>query len=292
MRIKFSGSIPKLDPILLIYPTPGTYSFLKADYPDHTIYEVMVIGAGGGRGGDKHGTDTDSGNETYAYGGSGGGGGFQRKRGALELLDTAITIIVGAAGADGSDGSDGDDGEFSEFGDIAIAGGGAGGKYAHTLSPNSENSLANGGSSGVGGQSDAGGHAAGGVCKITVEDISTAGVPSGTPGANGKLVIKSDSWVGAGGGGGAGGMLQLQDGIWVCIAPTPTPGGKGSYNLDELVSSFGTRTQPTTPVGTNKPYYGKGGKGGGARATPLNKSMRTYGDSGVDGAVIILLTVT
>lgn len=294
MRIKFSGSIPKLDPILLIYPTPGTFAFAKADYPDHNIYDVIVIGAGGGEGGGLHGNDPDNGWETYAYGGAGGGGGFHRIRGVLDVLASSIDIIVGAAGAAGTDGADvpadatdGGDGGFSSFGGFVIAGGGEGGKRAQTLSYN-ENQLADGGSSGVGGRTSAGGAARGGICEFN------ANIPpeiTDFDGADGKLVILADSWVGAGGGGGAGGRLSLKDGDWQNMSPFPRAGGKGSYNFDELVTVPGSKTQFTDPQGITKPFYGKPGKAGGARATPLTRSMRAFGNSNLDGVVVVYLTV-
>jgi len=294
MRINFQGKIARLEPIVLMYTSPGTYSFDKTLYPDHTIYETIVIGGGGGTGGIVHGNDPDNGWETYAYGGSGGGGGFARMRGLLEFLADTTTIVVGDAGADGDDAeddptlaTDGGDGGYSTFGDFINASGGKGGFHAVTLSAN-EDQIANGNSGGFGGRTAAGGGALGGTDGVVTGGID---VIDGFPGRRGKLFIRDADIIGQGGGGGAGGAIALQDGDWKIRIPKATAGGRGSYDNDELVFAPGTAREKQTPVAIDKPYYAKAGKAGGARATPLNKSMTSYGNSGDPGAVIIRLSV-
>jgi hypothetical protein len=292
MRIKFSGPISRLEPILLTYSSPGTYSLDKTLYPDHTIYDIIVIGGGGGTGGTVHGNDPDNGWETYAFGGSGGGGGLHRMRGLTEFLDDSTALTVGAAGANGDDAeddpdaaTDGSDGGFSVFGDFIYASGGLGGFHPVTLSAN-ENQVSNGHSGGFGGRTTAGGGALGGTAGVlTMIDLLL-----GTPGRTGKLFIRAQDIIGQGGGGGAGGAIALQSGDWKTRIPEATAGGRGSYDNDELVYAPGTPREKQTPIAVDKPYYAKAGRAGGARATPLNKSMISYGNSGAPGAVIILLS--
>jgi hypothetical protein len=292
MRIKFSGPIARLEPILLTYSSPGTFSLDKTLYPNHTIYDIIVIGGGGGKGGTVHGNDPDNGWETYAFGGEGGGGGFHRMRGLTEFLDDSTALTVGDAGADGVDAeddptaaTDGSDGGFSSFGDFIVASGGKGGYHPETLSAN-ENQVANGNSGGFGARSTAGGGALGGTDGV----LTMIDLLDGFPGRTGKLFLRANDIIGQGGGGGAGGAIALQDGDWMIRVPKATAGGRGSYDNDELVFAPGTPREKQTPIAVNKPYYAKAGRAGGARATPLNKSMISYGNSGAPGAVVILLS--
>jgi hypothetical protein len=291
MRIKFSGVIAKLEPIVLMYTSPGADSFDKTVYPDHTNYEIMVIGGGGGEGGRLHGDDPDNSWETYAFGGQGGGGGSHRMRGLLEFLDDSTDIVVGDAGAAGTDAedsgsTDGSDGEYSSFGDFLLASGGLGGLRAATLSAD-DSQAANGGDGGIGGTTTAGGGGAGGICGIPLDGYS----PSGIPAETGPLVIYPKEAIGRGGGGGAGGASADKGSGFEIRDPKAQRGGDGSYNSDELYFAPGTRREKHTPFAIARPFYARAGRGGGARATPLNKSMLSYGSSGIPGAVIILLTV-
>jgi hypothetical protein len=291
MRIKFSGTIAKLEPVIILFESPGTFSFDKTDYPDHNLFDIIAIGGGGGYGGTAHDNDPDNGWETYAFGGAGGGGGMHRVQGLTEFLDDTTTVVVGDAGADGTDSTDPDsttDGanaSESTFGTFVKASGGLGGHRAASLSED-ENQLADGGSGGFGGRDDAGGGAAGGICVLVDDDLFA----KGKAGRTGKVFVRADDVIGQGGGGGAGGAIALKDGDWTVRFPKASlHGGNGSYDTDELYFAPGTPRQRQTPLAAHKPYGAKPGKGGGARATILNKSMVTYGNSGQAGAVIIRL---
>lgn len=302
MRIRFGGSFKGFDPIILIFTTPGSYTFKKLLYPDHTNYDVMVIGAGGGVGGGLQGIDpADSNNDVFNYGGAGGGGGSHRVKGLLEFLDDETDIVVGALGANGDDGADvpadstdGDGGGYSMFGDsIAVASGGAGGKRSQSLS-SEENPLADGGESGIGGYgTSAGGGVLGGICAMNddPENVTPGSHKDGENGQDGSLFLLSNSLVGQGGGGGAGGTIHhlLTEDVWH-LTLLPTNGGRGSYNLDGGVYSPYGPTQVVTPSGAPSAIRAKAGRGGGARVTPFNKSNATYGDSGKNGVVVIRLT--
>lgn len=297
MRIHLAGPFLGLDPILLMFTSPGTFSFDKTLYPDHTFYDVMVIGSGGGNGGGLLGDDPDHpGTDTVVFGGAGGGGGSHRLQGLLEILGDTTDIIVGAAGADGTDGADvpadstdGEDGEYSSFGDFIIASGGKGGLRAQTLSAD-ENLGANGGDGGIGRQGfPAGGGGLGGTCGIN--DPPHVPENIGENGQNGKLFLVSGAMVGEGGGGGAGGAVAIAEpDVWLARRPFATDGGRGSYNTDELVFSPYGLHGFYTPAGSPTSFRVKPGRAGGARVTPFNRSNTTYGDSRRNGVVVIRLT--
>lgn len=301
MRIHFAGSFSGLAPTIIMFTSPGTYSFDKTLYPDYAFYDVMVVGAGGGSGGGLEGPDPDHVNwNVINFGGAGGGGGSHRLQGLLEHLANSTEIIVGAAGANGTDGedvpdnaTDGEDGEASSFGDFVKASGGKGGRHSYTLSYN-ENQIADGGDGGIGNSATAGGGGKGGICGLNndPENVEPLTHVAGTNGESGSLVAGSNGMIGGGGGGGAGGSVRYDTDTqaWQLQPPYPTIGGRGSYNPDETVFSPGGYPEYFTPPGSTKPFKAKPGKGGGARVTPLNKSNATYGDSRRDGIVIVRLT--
>lgn len=306
MRIHFAGAFSGTDPIILMFATPGTYSFDKTAYPDHNTYEVMAIGAGGGNGGGLAGQDPSNADwQVINFGGAGGGGGSHRLQGLLEILDDTTQVVVGAAGANGTDGgavpgnsTDGQDGGYSSFGDFIKASGGKGGKRSQTLS-SEENMWADGGEGGIGGSITAGGGAAGGICGLN-DDPEKSPAGQSTPGVNGAngglylldIYTVNTGWIGAGGGGGAPGWIRHDTvaGTWERQIPLPTNGGRGSYNMDELVSAPYGSPRNYKPEAAPESYLVLPGIGGGARVTPFNKSNKTYGDSQKNGIVIIRLT--
>jgi hypothetical protein len=299
MRIRFGGSFAGFDPIILLFTTPGDYTFKKLLYPDHNNYDIMVVGAGGGVGGGLHGTDpANSDYDVFTYGGAGGGGGSFRVKGLMEFLDDETTITVGAAGADGDDGgsdpdasTDGGDGETSQFGGVIAATGGKGGKRSQSLS-SEENQLADGGDGGVGGSDTAGGGAIGGVCALNDDPEDPGHHKPGENGRDGGLYVAGGGLIGEGGGGGAGGEVRhdTSSGTWFLFS-LPVNGGRGSYNLDGGVYSPYGPPQLVTPSGAPNAFAAKAGRAGGARVTPFNKSNATYGDSRRHGVVVVKLTV-
>lgn len=297
MRIAFAGPITRLDPVVLVFTASTTFE--KASYPGYIYYDVIAIGAGGGRGGGCSGEDTHTSDILIRnFGGAGGGGGFHRVQGLVEILDDSIEIIVGDPGADGTDDTDpgsttdGEDGGFSQF-DFCGASGGLGGKRAVSCSI-SENMEADGGDGGLGGQTDAGYGGAGGICgKVD---------PRQRPGTNGRdgalrlgpIEFREDEftaggWIGAGGGGGPGGIAMSPNPFteWSGHVPFARSGGNGSYDSDELV--FGSGGAPTLEL----EHYMQiiPGIGGGARITPLNRLTKMYGGGGQPGVVAIKLSV-
>lgn len=310
MRINFKGPFVTLDPIVIPFITPGSFSFDKTLYPDHIFYDVIVIGGGGGQGGGMAGTDpSHSGHAVKAFGGAGGGGGFHRRRGLLELLGATTTVLVGAKGADGADGTDtvpgddGDDGGPSKFGDFVLATGGKGGKGVQAISMD-ESRHANGGQGGIGGTQSilAGGGALGGMCGLAPVDTGDVDAMVSSPGQTGKLITSGRFYipsidehtlkgmVGKGGGGGPGGAYYLQSGNYYIQEPSAARGGKGSYNSDEDVYDPGTKPLMYSPV-SGVSLRVLPGKGGGARVSPFNHTNAVYGRSSQDGAVFIRLSV-
>ena len=269
MRIELAGSLIRPDPLVVAFTSDGTFD--TAAYIDlgYTHFEVICIGAGGGKGGSVIGT-------ILSMGGAGGGGGFHRVRGVLSALPDSCAVVVGYGGAWGtSDASnpalttDGSDGYFSSFNATTCrASGGKGGKRAQSNST-TVTTQAHGGEGGIGNRTNAGGGAVGGL----------AGTPStpgpgvaGSDGADGTLLNN----IGKGGGGGAGGV-NINNGA---LCNPGTKGGRGSYNPNDT-SVYG----PGYPAEWSNP-----GVASGAKAAPLNGLPTVYGDSFKAGVVVIRLT--
>lgn len=301
-RLSLRGSIPKAGPRIFIFMTDGTFD--RTLFPGYTNFDVICIGAGGGRGGGYYGTDSEHATHTLRnFGGEGGGGGFHRVQGLLEALGDTIDYEVGVPGTNGVDKddldtiTDGGDGTSSIFGGFAAASGGNGGKKS--ISDSKENATgADGGDGGLGGQGEHGWGGKGGIAGIANDPESLGNTP-GTDGEDGVLLtgpyeftsgfFTNPGVIGKGGGGGTGGGARLVDGDtdWIAQFPDPTRGGKGSYDVSEMVFAMGG--DPTVDPDTGLILVP--GKAGGARATPLTNSWRPFGGSGQQGAVILRLTV-
>lgn len=91
-----------LPPQTFIFSENG--NFIKTDYVGlgYTHFEVVCIGASGGRGG---ASQALSGGVLRTYGGGGGGGGLHRVVGLLADIPDVCPVVVGQAGADGQDGN-------------------------------------------------------------------------------------------------------------------------------------------------------------------------------------------
>lgn len=282
MRLELAGSLVRPDPLLLTYNANS--ALVIADYTalGYTHFDVICIGAGGGKGG---GIDTgNTGTLVRNYGGKGGGGGYHRVRGLLSALPASCPIVVGASGANGSGHSsdpalttNGGDGGASTFnGTTCRASGGKGGKRAQSNST-TVSTQANGGDGGVGDRTIAGGGATGGV-----SGTPTATGP-GTPGTNGNDGTFFQN-IGQGGGGGAGGVGKYGG----TMLNAATSGGKGAYNPGDT-SVYGIGEAPTTDPNSGAPNVVPG-KASGAKASPLNGLPTLYGRSESPGVVVVLLT--
>lgn len=282
MRLELAGSLIRPDPLVLTFTGDGSITISDFTDLEYTHFDVICIGAGGGRGG---GIDTENTGTTIRnYGGEGGGGGFHRVNGLLSALPDTCLVEVGMQGSDGTDHisdpgstSDGGDGEASTFNaNTCRASGGKGGKRAQSNSTTIA-TQADGGDGGIGNRAIAGGGAVGG----------TAGTPTatgpGTPGTNGQDGTLYQN-IGKGGGGGAGGVGTYL-GV-MCNAATA--GGKGEYNPADT-SVYGVGGSPSNDVPSGAPSIIPG-KAGGGKAAPLNGLPTLYGRSGMPGIVIIRLT--
>ena len=282
MRFELAGTLIRPEPVVLRFMQDATFDV--ADYIDqgYTHFDVICIGAGGGRGG---GIDTNgSGTGIRNFGGEGGGGGFHRVRGLLSALPASVAVVVGSPGTNGADHAsdpasttDGQDGEASTFhGTTCRASGGEGGKRAQTNSL-TVSTQADGGAGGIGNRSIAGGGAAGG--EAGTPTATGPGTP-GTPGADGTFFQN----IGKGGGGGAGGVGTYAD--VTCNAATA--GGKGSYNPGDT-SVYGPSGLPGDDSVSGAASIVPG-RASGAKASPLNGLPTVYGRSGEAGTVVIRLT--
>lgn len=292
MRLELAGTLIVPDPLVIQFV--ANQDFDAEHYIDlgYTHFDVICIGAGGGRGGGINTVNT--GTLVRNFGGAGGGGGFHRIRGLLSAIPSSCPIVVGAAGAVGTEHisnpantTDGADGGGSSFNtDTCRASGGKGGKRAQS------NSLtvttdADGGEGGIGDRINAGGGALGGI----------AGTPTdpglGTPGIDGEdgdLFLD----IGKGGGGGAGGVGKFgppAEGGTTCNAATS--GGRGSYNPADT-SVYGPGDSPShdgsSQTNSSNSDFIIPGNAGGARASALNGLPTMYGKSGDPGIVVVRLT--
>jgi hypothetical protein len=282
MRFELSGSLIRPNPLILTYDADAVFEAHAAIELGFTHFEVICIGAGGGRGG---GINTGStGTQIRSYGGAGGGGGYHRVRGLLSALPFSCLVVVGAPGLNGQDDisnpavtTDGADGGYSSFnGTSCRASGGKGGARVQTNSATAATE-ADGGDGGIGNRTIAGGGALGG----------TAGVPTalgpGTPGTNGQDGTIFNN-IGKGGGGGAGGV-----GLWggvMCNAATA--GGRGSYNPGDT-AVYGPGELPGNDIPSNVLSIVPG-RASGAKAAPLTGLPTIYGKSGAQGIVVVRLT--
>ena len=284
MRLELAGTLVQPAPQVLRYA--ANQNFDAQYYLDlgYTHFEVICIGAGGGRGG---GIDTaGTGTLIRNYGGKGGGGGFHRVRGLLSALPAACPIVVGAAGTNAPDQAsnptltvDGGDGGGSTFNDTTCrASGGKGGKRAQSNS-DSISTDADGGDGGIGNRLIAGGGAAGGVAGTPT--ASGPGTP-GTAGVDGTLFQN----VGKGGGGGAGGVGKYGSGGTTCNGATA--GGRGSYHPGDT-SVYGIGNAPSADPQSGSQAIVPG-SASGAKASPLNGLPTVYGRSGEPGIVVVRLT--
>lgn len=271
MRLELAGTLATPAPLVLTVDSDVDMDIPSYTAQGYTHFDVICIGAGGGRGGR---INAVSGIENY--GGAGGGGGYHRVRGLLSALPLDCPITVGDPGAAGTDHAsnpalttDGADGSPSTFnGTTCRASGGKGGKRAASNS-NTVSTNADGGQGGLGDRSIAGGGAVGG----------DAGTPTalgpGTPGTDGADGTFFQD-IGEGGGGGAGGVRTVGG----TIHNYATNGGKGAFNPGDI-SVYGNDVGASNAIP---------GLAGGAKAAPLTGLPIVYGRSGESGIVVIRLT--
>lgn len=306
MRLELGGTLFVPKPVVLVYDVDSTLDIAAYVALGYKFFDVICVGAGGGRGGNTYGEDTlHAGTYVRGFGGNGGGGGYARFRGLLTVIGDSADIVVGTPGAPGTDSisestfnpsttTDGGNGGDSKFlpdnGFIYIWATGGHGGYAcksrsRTVSPESDG--------GAGGGSGGGGGAAGGGA-ATVSGLGA--VTPGYAGSDGSINmstygVATGADEGRGGGGGPGGIENVDPGSPPTNGITRLPGyggGRGCWTAN----NEGTYVDGT-PALNDPDTGGLGvipGIAGGARITPLNGSWKTYGRSGEPGVVAIRLT--
>lgn len=296
----------------------------KTDYVGlgYTNFEVLAIGAPGGRGGGNEFILT-SGSAGAAlstsYGGGGGGGGLQRVYGLLADLSTLTPVVIGAAGANGSNGNGkattdgayvapqvGGDGGYSSFGGtLCRASGGKGGGVTRAnydsggnVSDASRYRGGNGGDGGLGGRTTAGGGAAGSSSApgfyLNPSGFKVYVEPRASDGADGVWNTSTD--IGQGGGGGGGGTYA--DGVTVfggrgAEEARASSGGKGSYSFAET-SFYGPGDHEDSVLAGFYSHYSlidPGGGGGARYSTTFKYGSHATGYTPTGGVIIRLTKI-
>jgi hypothetical protein len=300
--------IPRVNYIL-----PHGTIFRAAEYMalHYTHYEVVVIGAVGGRSGRIRGvTSTGRRIEWEVWGGAGGGGGLHIVKGRLLDLPAEVPVVIGQPGSEGID-VDAGDGEASQFGEIAMASGGKGGKAGppfqnlryrtqvgqiRTEHPTGGGS---GGDGGKGGQIVAGG---GGRGARFIQPIPPADIVNGVGTGYHSFESEDGKWdgdIGEGGGGGMGGVWLTDDSYYAmlnnraayAVHPSST-GARGSFSRSDT-SRFmdGQRAYNASAGGFVIPGHG-GGATINRRTLGSNYGgyeTRSLEDSHLEGVVFIRL---
>lgn len=205
----------------------GSYNFDRTIYcmAGYTKFDVLIIGASGGRAGNAFGTTIKT-KTSWLYGAAGGGGGALRLQGDLAALPQSTPFTVGASGSVGSsssgnnvkadNGSNGGTSTFLSSSYAAYGGKGAiGGKI--DVSGGSFNTTGTGqggdggfnsfdvGFFGLGGEnSQSGGGYDTSTGDITVAEITSPSAPSAGTYSSAGIVSGPFKVVGGGGGGGGG----------------------------------------------------------------------------------------
>jgi len=264
----------------------GTFDRRAALAAGYKTYDVILVGASGGRSGTATGTSGG-----YQYANGGGGGGSLRLSGRLIDLPDVSTVVAGEHGVGGdastkaeAPAGNGTDGEASSFNAYSAFGGkGAkGSDYDYTSSRDFET---------LGKAGDGGGNSAGlGVPGVggTPYKTDPQGNVAGVPPTSGSYVAGGVAPVIAGGAGGGGGYGRTSN--TNASTANPTPGEVGAYP--------GPLQAGGTAEATNW-----GGGGGGARVNSLydipdydpatrfgTYSTSTMTDVSPDGAVVLVLS--
>ena len=218
----------------------------------YTDYDVIVVGAAGGRGGKLVGSG--GGLTQTSYGSGGGGGASKRRQGKLIDLSPNVSVVVGAVGAKGPDVTGGGTivsvgaaGGLSSFGSLSAEGG-------------------------LGGDS---GRIVGGST-FSYPIGGAGGSPTGSSrpvgGINGSQAPGIGTWddvlqQGSGGGGNSGRLTQNIGNPEILAAGA---GAAGSESTGNPYRSSGEAVQSVS----------YGGGGGGANIAPITGDVAEYYGSG------------
>lgn len=246
--VKYQGT-----EVVLVYDTPGSYTFTTPACA--TTVEYLVVGGGGGGGGIGGYGEGENGGSAFAGAGGGGAGGF--RTGTYSVTPSQpYTIVVGTGGSAGVHTIDGGNGGDSSFSDVTAAGGGGG---ASSPTPY-DDGLAGG--SGGGGRYNSYGTGGAGNTPATIP-------AQGNKGGNG-----ASSGYGAGGGGGASsaGANGITGGI----------GGNGGAGSANSITGISITYAGGGGGGGYGARGGAGGAGGGGSA-PASRGAGNPGANGLGG---------
>lgn len=287
-----------LAPLTFTFNEDGSFDKTQWTPFGFTIFEIMCVGAAGGRGSFAWymlGGGTNAPLMYFTSGGAGGGGGMHIVTGLLADLDDISDIIVGLAGVErdivhpgyssqpisynghGIDvGLPGGDGGYSSFADVCKASGGKGGDASEVVISTDGAARSgqwrpggDGGEGGVGNSIIAGGGAAGGSKVLVLEGTGFVGAGTRQPEWDMSDAEQGfwDGTIGEGGGGGtgftAGSSGVGSDAAW--IPDVSNPGGffiQSAHDMDSTNGGHGSFS------------YADSSKNGTKQAKP-GKTVRT-----------------
>jgi hypothetical protein len=273
-------------PSIIKYTEPGSsgnFSKILPIMAGYRRYDVMVVGAAGGRSGN---VVSNSGLKGTAYGSGSGAGGCLQAWGRLQDLGDLTPYSVGKAGTHGTNktgnnvqANSGTDGTHSVFGAYTgRAGGGAIGSSVNSSTSFFQYNLGRGGHGGSntplhGDGGLGGGDRAGGVEVDPPVDGLWAYDPGPDPITGGVI---------GGGGGGGGGCGRIQEGTGSITHVAAQAGSDGNFGNANVMCEGGAVNAS------------RGGDGGGSNIKPIIGTDEIYGsyvpNSTPDGVVVIKLS--
>lgn len=277
-------------PSLIKYTEPGSsgnFSKILPIMAGYRRYDVMVVGAAGGRSGN---VVSNSGLKGTAYGSGAGAGGCLKAWGRLQDLGDLTPYSVGKAGTHGANktgnnvqANSGTDGTHSVFGAYTgRAGGGAIGSSVDSSTSFFNYNLGRGGHGGSNTPLHGAGGLGGGdrVGGVAVDPPVDGEWEDGSPDPITGGVI-------GGGGGGGGGCGRIQEGTGPISHVGAQSGSSGSWPKTGVSGVGGS------PYG-GSPFASKGGDGGGSNIYTIIGENEYYGSYAPgcipDGVVVIKLS--
>jgi hypothetical protein len=276
---------------VVIYTTPGSYNFVKADYPDLYAVKVRMSGGGGGGGGC---AATNAGEGSV--GGGGAAGSVVETVYLAETMQDSVPFVVGAGGAGGVGNQSGVQGGQSEWNPTTnnlIVYGGYGGRGGASQPATSLMTFGAPVSPGAIGAYDwviqgGGGHPGAGAL-----DTNSGGFGGGNPlaagGQGGNAMLSGGGADGVngrpGGGGGGGGANKPSQGtaknggdggdgavlfeIWQTVKLSAPPAASLRFSTVSVTANFAVPHQTNTVVVWDELIAGEDWRTGGLPSSNL-----------------------